>query len=134
MGVLSPSFLPRVRLYAAPLLGSAGPMDEKTVDFHACRVFYISLVVESGVTVKEAQELARHASPDLTMNVYARTRPERISAAVERIGDALISPKRVPEEYRQAIGAETKNATPVFTESCVSKEMVELRGIEPLTS
>ena len=42
------------------------------IDFHACRVAYINLVIESGVTVKEAQELARHATPELTMNIYGR--------------------------------------------------------------
>ena len=36
------------------------------IDFHACRVAYISLVLESGVSVKEAQEPARHSTPELT--------------------------------------------------------------------
>jgi integrase len=46
------------------------------LDFHACRVAYINLVIESGVNVKEAQSLARHATPELTMNVYGRVREE----------------------------------------------------------
>ena len=82
------------------------------LDFHACRLAYINLVIESGVTVKEAQELARHSTPELTMNTYGRAREERLVAAVEKVGDALRPVERVPVEYRQAVGAETKSATP----------------------
>jgi integrase len=61
------------------------------LDFHSLRVTYINLVIESGgVSVKEAQELARHATPELTMNVYGRTREERLSQAVEKIAQALL--------------------------------------------
>ncbi|SVC28876.1 uncharacterized protein METZ01_LOCUS281730, partial [marine metagenome] len=42
-------------------------------------------VLELGqVTSKEAQDLARHSTLDLTMNVYGRVRDERLSAAIER--------------------------------------------------
>ena len=58
------------------------------------------MVLESGVSVKEAQELARHSTPELTMNVYGRARDERLAEAVERVGEALKPPKRVPEEYQ----------------------------------
>ena len=54
------------------------------IDFHAIRKAYINLVIESGVTVKEAQTLARHASPELTMNVYGHARQDRLADAVER--------------------------------------------------
>jgi len=91
-------------------------------------------VVESGVSAKEAQELARHATPDLTMNVYARTRENRLSDAVEVIGIAMAPVERVPEEYRQVVGLETENSTLYSNEGCVENEMVELRGIELLTS
>ena len=104
------------------------------IDFHACRVAYISLVIESGATVREAQELARRATPDLTMNVYGRVRPERLGEAVERVAGALRGTERVPEEYRRAVGAETENATSCQIKKLRSQEMVELRGIEPLTS
>jgi integrase len=55
------------------------------LDFHACRVAYINLVIESGVSLKEAQTLARHATPQLTMNVYGRVREERLAQAVEKM-------------------------------------------------
>ncbi len=102
------------------------------IDFHACRNAYVSLIVESGATVKETQELARHSTPQLTMNVYARARNERLSEAVERIGEVVLSrPKRVPSVYRLAVGAEQETATPSDTRGCGSVEMVEAAGIEP---
>jgi len=64
------------------------------VDFHACRVAYINLVIESGVTVKEAQTLARHSTPQLTMNLYGRTRDDRLVEAVEKVGKALQRPEK----------------------------------------
>ena len=86
----------------------------------------MSLVVESGATVKETQELARHSTPQLTMNVYARARQDRLSEAVERVGEVVLStPKRVPSVYRLAVGAEQETATPSDTRGCGSAEMVE---------
>ena len=44
------------------------------LDFHACRTAYVNLVFEFGmVSPKEAQDLARHSTPDLTFNVYGRS-------------------------------------------------------------
>ena len=86
----------------------------------------MSLVVESGATVKETQELARHSTPQLTMNVYARARQDRLSEAVERVGEVVLStPKRVPSVYRLAVGAEQETATPSDTRGCGSVEMAE---------
>ena len=61
------------------------------LDFHACRVAYINLVIESGVSVKEAQTLARHATPQLTMNVYGRVREESLAQAGEKMAQSLLS-------------------------------------------
>jgi integrase/recombinase XerD len=60
------------------------------LDFHACRVAYINLVIESGVNIKEAQTLARHATPQLTMNVYGRVREERLAQAVEKMAQTRL--------------------------------------------
>lgn len=59
------------------------------VDFHACRVAYVTLVLESGAQVREAQSLARHGSPKLTMNVYGRVRDERLALLSEAVGEAV---------------------------------------------
>ena len=83
------------------------------LDFHACRIAYVNLVFEYGnVSPKEAQDLARHSTPDLTFNVYGRTRDERLSEAVERLAEAVFPLEGVPREYQLAVGAETESATP----------------------
>jgi integrase len=58
--------------------------------FHSLRVTYVTLLVESSVNVREVQALARHASPALTMGVYARVRDAGLRAAVERIGAVFL--------------------------------------------
>jgi len=55
------------------------------VDFHACRVSYITLLIESGANIKEIQVLARHADLRLTLDVYAKTKDHRLRDAVEEI-------------------------------------------------
>ena len=108
---------------------------EGKLDFHACRTAYINLVLHSDVSAKDAQTLARHSTPDLTFNVYGRARQDRMAEVVQRIAERVLSaPDSVPSVYRQAVGAETENATPLESQSCVSEGLVELRGIEPLTS
>ena len=83
----------------------------------------MNLVFEFGqVSPKEAQDLARHSTPDLTFNVYGRSRAGRLVEAVERLADAVFPVKRVPGEYRLAVGAEQENATPF--------ELKELRSLQ----
>ncbi|OGV52428.1 MAG: hypothetical protein A2X45_01135, partial [Lentisphaerae bacterium GWF2_50_93] len=53
--------------------------EEGKIDFHGCRVAYVTFVLNAGATVKEAQSLARHSNPSLTMNVYARTNKGRLA-------------------------------------------------------
>jgi integrase len=59
------------------------------VDFHSCRVNYISAVVESGATIKEAMSLARHSDPRLTLGTYARASHSRLTGLVEKIADGV---------------------------------------------
>lgn len=39
---------------------------------------------------KEAQALARHSTPDLTLNTYARTREDRLSKLTEEVGNRVL--------------------------------------------
>jgi len=66
---------------------------EGKIDFHAFRSVYVTLVIEAGATVKEAQSLARHSTPELTMNVYARVRDKRLSDVVEMVGKSVQTEK-----------------------------------------
>ena len=62
---------------------------EGKLDFHAIRLAYINLVIEAGATVKEAQTLARHAKPQMTLGVYGRTREERLHQVLEQVAMVL---------------------------------------------
>jgi len=54
---------------------------EGLADFHSLRVSFISHLVASGASVKVCQELARHSSPVLTFQAYARAgEGEKIAA------------------------------------------------------
>ena len=45
-------------------------VDGKYSDFHALRHTFVTNVIKAGATVKEAQTLARHSKPELTINIY----------------------------------------------------------------
>ena len=93
------------------------------LDFHALRTAFVNLVFEYGkVSPKEAQDLARHSTPDLTFNVYGRSRENRLVEGIERLAEAVMPIERVPEEYRLAAGAEQENATLSLTTDYASFE------------
>ena len=65
------------------------------IDFHSFRVVFVTYLFEVGANVKEAQTLARHATPDLTVNVYARTRDTRLTEIVQQVQDRIIPEKNI---------------------------------------
>jgi integrase len=68
------------------------------LDFHSLRVAYINMVLTtSGVDVKTAQVLARHSTPDLTMNVYGRAQEDRLADVVERMGKDMLGRQATQE-------------------------------------
>jgi hypothetical protein len=70
-------------------------------------------VSESGVSVKEAQVLARHATPQLTMNVYGRACEERLSQAAEKVVKTLLlDEERAIYLHQKSVGVYEKAATP----------------------
>ena len=66
-------------------------------DFHSLRVLFISQVVAGGASVKQAQTLARHSTPVLTMNTYSRVSLLDVAGAVAGLGDLLTAPPSRPE-------------------------------------
>lgn len=64
--------------------------DEGKLDFHACRVAYTTFVVEAGATVKEAQSLLRHSTPSITMDIYAKTRGDRLTHVTEKVAKKVL--------------------------------------------
>jgi integrase len=93
---------------------------EGKVDFHSLRVTYVTLIVEAGANAKESQVLARHATPELTMNVYARARDESLAALAEKVGKSVL-----PEQERATCVPTTED--PVDSETPNSSENKELR-------
>jgi len=61
------------------------------VDFHALRVAFVTLSFEAGANMKEGQTLARHSTPELTANIYARSRDDNLKDLVDKIGDVVLS-------------------------------------------
>ena len=59
------------------------------LNFHALRVTHVTMGIELGFDAKTAQELARHKTPDMTMNIYAKANPDRIRKAVDALGKAV---------------------------------------------
>ena len=62
---------------------------EGKVDFHSLRACFVTNIIDSGANAKEAQELARHSNPNLTMNIYAKTRKESLAAIVDKVSTTL---------------------------------------------
>jgi len=98
------------------------------LDFHSLRTTYVNLILESGAGVKEAMDLARHSTPDLTMNVYGRSRWERRAELVGHIGEAVLSGlKNGPENIT---GPERKVANLDYSINSMLK-MAGSTGLEP---
>jgi integrase len=66
--------------------------EEGAADFHALRVYYVSLLVRSGRSIKEVQQLARHAKPETTMRHYAKVSINDLHGAVESLG-VVVQPR-----------------------------------------
>ncbi len=80
----------------------------RVADFHGLRHSYITRLVNSGVSVKVAQELARHSDPKLTIGRYAHARLTDLSAAL----DALPSTGTTCEPAQSLRATGTDDRTP----------------------
>ena len=102
------------------------------LDFHAVRLAYINLVLEAGATVKEAQTLARHATPQMTLGVYGRTREERLHQVVEHVAMVLQGETQRAHSVHSRQTAENTNAVNAHGSSIYGvAQPVEAAGIEP---
>ena len=71
--------------------------DGRVLDFHSLRHTFIIDVVRSGATVKEAQELARHFDPALTLSRYTHLSISDTAGAVARLPGLTTPPNNQPE-------------------------------------
>jgi hypothetical protein len=89
-------------------------------------------VIEAGATVKEAQTLARHATPQMTLGVYGRTREERLHHVIEQVATILQGETQRAVNVHTRHTAENTRAVNASALSIYSSlQPVEAAGIEP---
>ena len=113
------------------------------LNFHALRTAYINFILDVAPDVKTAQELARHATAEMTLNVYGRAKEDRLRAVVESVGqivfqDSLRDNLDNAGQRNRTIFAQgpdfsssSKVATLGKAEGCGDKILVRKRGLEP---
>ncbi len=85
----------------------------RVFDFHALRHQFVTDLARSGATVKEAQTLARHSTPNLTLGVYAHLGLCDVSGALDRLPSLAPSPEA---QRARATGTEGQPARDGKTE------------------
>lgn len=59
------------------------------LDFHSLRVTFLTLVDGAGAGVKDAQELGRHSTPQMTFERYVKPKQARLSGITEAVGSVV---------------------------------------------
>ena len=110
--------------------------EEGGIDFHAVRVAFTNLIRErGGADPKEAQELARHQSVDQTFNTYGRVQSERLREVIETSAVSIAPEAERALSVQKTITVEKEEGPTANGDKQLRLfKMVELRGIEPLTS
>lgn len=60
------------------------------LDFHALRTTFVNMAVATNADVKTLQATARHSTPSLTLDIYARAQEEAIRKVTEAIGEQVL--------------------------------------------
>jgi len=79
---------PTLRTFNADLEAAGIPKEDeqgRTIDFHALRHTFASLLARAGVPQRQAQDLLRHSDPRLTANVYQHLELYDIAGAVNKL-------------------------------------------------
>ena len=109
--------------------------NEGKATFHSFRVNYINAVVESGSDLKTIMTLARHGSAQMSMETYAKPKPERLQAAVEAVSEGVERAIAKPAwcEYgAQAVGAEAMvPSSPSPVETYAAEDWRPQRDLNP---
>ena len=78
----------------------------RTVDVHALRHTFGTMLSKAGVSPRVAQAAMRHSSIDLTMNVYTDPRLLDVQGAVESLPSITVTSEPTAQRQRIAAGAE----------------------------
>ncbi|GMV83499.1 MAG: hypothetical protein AMXMBFR7_46830 [Planctomycetota bacterium] len=101
-------------------------------DFHACRVAYVTFILESGASVKEAQTLARHSAASLTLDTYGRASQDRLAAVAESVANALnLGAGNISPAQRLAVGAESLDVETVCTQGFTGSTPIASTSLRP---
>jgi len=95
---------------------------EGKLDFAALRNSYVTLAAEAGANVKELQTLARHRTPDLSLNVYAKTRDGRLSELAEKIGESVFFEQKCAKSVHSKQVESKDNERKLLTEKSLAKK------------
>ncbi len=80
------------------------------LDFHALRTAYVNFLLDVGAAPKELQDLARHQTLEMTMNIYGRANDGRKRGLVASLGEMLTMESIAREGYEQRMGHDQKTA------------------------
>ena len=112
--------------------------EEGKVAFHALRTSFVTLTFEAGANHKEAQQLARHSTPELTANIYNRTRNERLVEVADRVTDMVLLGKvganMVQKTERNITVAKDKSLQKKTLTPQYAIRAMEAGGFEPPSS
>ena len=70
-------------------------------DFHALRHQFISDLAKAGVSLKAAQELARHSKPELTANIYTHLSLKDTAVEVEKLASVPTESSPTGEDQQE---------------------------------
>ena len=112
------------------------PNPQGRATWHSLRTYYVNAIVRSGADIKTVMASARHATSDLSLNVYASTKQELMNAAAKAAAatkQALSNAACCTGVAREA----TENKAAVVSIDLLrikwGKIMVGDTGLEPVT-
>src|SRR5262249_6871737 len=81
--------------------------EDGVADFHSLRGYYVSALVRSSRSIKEVQQLARHAKSETTLKHYAKVAAHDLHAALESLPD--LAPRAPRPERLAATGTDGRS-------------------------
>ena len=101
------------------------------LDFHSLRVAFDNLLLKAGADVKTAQEMMRHSTPQLTLNVYGRGDAKRKREMASKVRGLVFDGEARPISGQQEKPSISKeNASPYFIGRCAQEILVAGAGFE----
>ncbi len=111
--------------------------DDGKASWHSLRKVFINNVIKSGADLKTVMELARHSSATMSMDVYAKAKPEllrkAVAAAAETIDQAVAASACCTGVAQQVVGGNKNSASACGVSVKVISSRMGDTGFEPVT-